>query len=159
MPAYLGVAQAVAYDGHNVASLRRGSRGYFFGTRTNPAQPLGDGNITAEIPTVGESSIEFCLAKDEKDGSGIYPNVGIELLFSANPGAFNIQLQEADTPADGLYITPTPNAFTITAVAQVGNTGFYAARVDLGTIGSRFIRLFVSALANAVGLIAKVTVN
>jgi hypothetical protein len=156
MPSYLGQPQeSQTYDGHNVACLNPGGRIYLFGVRTNPAQPIGDGNVSFEVPVADLASIEVALVQPFMS---ILANVGLELIFNANPGAFNIQVQEADTPADGCYITPSPSAFTITASTNEGAN--WVARVDLGTIGSKFVRLLVVTWPNAaVGLTAKLTLQ
>ena len=136
-------------------ALHPGGSAYLFGVRTNSANPLGPGNIAAEKPASGASSLAVCLAQSAK--VSVVPNVGLEIIFSANPGAFNLQLQETDTDADGCYITPSPSAFTITAATQIGVQ--YVARVDLGTIGSRFARLNVNSNPNNVGIIARLTMQ
>lgn len=155
MPFYPGVALAT-----NVNStpppycLSPGDSFYLLGTPTNTRRSIGPDNVTGETPIAGQASDRVAIAHLHPS---IVPNVGVELIFSANPGAFNLQLQEADSDADGLFITPSPAAFTITSATLVG--ALYVARVDVGTFGSRFIRMLCSLNPNAVAIIARITLQ
>ena len=80
------------------------------------------------------------------------PAFVFELLFSGAPGAFSLQLQEADTDADAYYINPTNTAYTISAVSAN-----QVARTDLIPFGGSKIRAYFASLANAVKATLKVT--
>jgi hypothetical protein len=166
MPLYTGAAKAIApaYNTLVGASFQQipralypGTSAYLFGTRKTAQLPPASDNVSFETPGAGQASIPVDMGSQGGANVSIVPNVGLELIFNANPGAFNIQVQEADTDADGCFITPAPAAFTITAATQVG--AFWVARVDLGTIGSGLVRLLCSANPNAVGILAKLTMQ
>jgi hypothetical protein len=157
MPFYPGASGATTPTAQVPSSIYAGGWAYLFGVPTISNEPPGDSNISGETPTAGEASVAVALAP-AMIGS-IVRNVGVQLLFSANPGAFNIQVQEADTDADGFYLTPAAAAYTITAATEIGSTGKYVARADLGAIGSQFIRLFCDANPNAVSIVAKVVLQ
>lgn len=71
-----------------------------------------------------------------------------ELIFSAAPGAFQVDVQHADTDADVNYVTMN----SVTAV----NTN-QAARIELPACWSKFSRLKVVSLTNDVQLTARFT--
>lgn len=78
-------------------------------------------------------------------------DISVEVSFSGAPGAFEIDIQSADTDTANAYIVE-PTVGTITTV----NTGNYA-RVEL-PVRARFVRLFVKAQpANVVTCTAKIT--
>ncbi len=105
--------------------------------------------FNAEQPTAPQASQQVCLANAPNATS--LPGVAVEISFSAAPGAFNVQVQEADTDIDAAYIT-IPTTGTITAVSA---TNF--ARVEFPTLKAKFLRILLSSRTNAVNLTAKVT--
>ena len=114
-----------------------------------------DALIKGEQPAAPQASIPVCIV--EPDGSGPAPMICIEISFystgtltPAAPGAFNIQIQEADTDADAFYITPAAPAYTVTAV-NANNK----ARVDLNPTGGKFLRALISSRGNAVDCVIK----
>jgi len=160
MPAYPGAAGAFSSPS-SPNLVVSGQPVWLFGTPAATLTQLpmvNDADVAFEAVTVGEASIAFTLP-GSRDFPSIVPNIGFEIDFNGNPGAISIQIQESDTDGDGFYITPSPAAFTITAVSLVN--GRYIARVDIGTFGARFGRLLVSSFANAatVKMKAKVTLN
>jgi hypothetical protein len=91
--------------------------------------------LNAESPAAGQSSIAVFLAPKDVDQPG---SVSIELLFSGAPGAFEFDVQVADTDTDDAYIT-VPAVGQITT-AQAG-TVKSVARLELSPVVARFIRL------------------
>jgi len=84
--------------------------------------------------------------------NGPQPAISVEIRFAGAPGAFNVQVQEADTDADAFYITPSNPAYTMTVV-----TAQNVARADLTTGAGKFIRILLGSRTNAVAMTAKVT--
>jgi hypothetical protein len=105
--------------------------------------------FNTEQPSAGTASQQVCLANAPNATS--LPGVAVEISFSAAPGAFNVQVQEADTDIDAAYIT-IPTTGTITAVSA---NNF--ARVEFPTLKTKFLRILLSSRTNAVNLTAKVT--
>lgn len=81
--------------------------------------------------------------------------ISFEFVWSGNPGAFNLQIQDADTDATGNYVTLT-SAGTITSTPlSAGNA--YVSRVELNPWRAQYGRLYMNTQpANAVTLVAKV---
>lgn len=77
------------------------------------------------------------------------PNcLSIELLFAANPGAFGIEAQFADTNEDKYFVTRAPN------YTSGLSTGF-AGRIEYTDIVAKYVRLKMASLTNAVKVTAK----
>lgn len=109
---------------------------------------LGATVWNAERPLTNAVSSAVCVAR-MLDNS--VPGLSLEISFSALPGAFEIDIQEADTDVDAAYIA-IPNAI-INAV----NAGNYA-RFDLSPFQGKFVRAFMKTQsANAVNVTAKFT--
>ena len=123
---------------------------------TATQSPATDATVTYETPVAPYASIAITSGRKE---AGYAPSLSVQILFNANPGAFNVQLQEADTDADGCYITPSNSAFTMTTSTQIQASGIYVVRADLVPLGGRFQRLFIptNGNPNAVGMIAKLS--
>jgi len=132
--------------------LGRGESIYFFGVLAPGATqlPPNPTNVVGETPAVPQASISVNIG-DYAD-IGPAPGVSIEGQFSGAPGAFSLQIQEADTDADVFFITPTNATYTITTVSA--NNVF---RADLIPTGGRFLRALLASRTNAVSLILKVT--
>jgi hypothetical protein len=110
------------------------------------------------VPAAGVASIPACITSPVQGGPP--PMVTFEFSFYATgtlvpaaPGAFEIDIQEADTDADAFYIQPTNAAYKVTAV----NATTQKARVDLSPTGGKFIRVLLLTRTNAVDFVAKVT--
>lgn len=71
-----------------------------------------------------------------------------EIIFSAAPGAFQVDIQHADTDVDAAYVT-------VNSVSAV-NTN-QAARVELPACWAKFSRCKVVTLTNVVNTTARVT--
>lgn len=123
-----------------------------YGTR-NP-QAIYPGDLptvlwSAEAPATGTTSLAVALFLDPNIGNAA--KLSVEVSFSAAPGAFEIDIQDADTDVDAAYIA-IPNAI-INAV----NAGNFA-RFELSPFVGRFVRLLMKTQpANAVNTTAKVT--
>lgn len=154
MPNYPGTANSFVPTASNLSpiALQKGESVYVFGILAAGATqlPVNDLNVTGESPAPPQASIAVNLqAGDEAQPP---PMVCIEGRFSGAPGAFNVQIQEADTDADGYYVTPSNTAYTVTAVGA--NQNF---RVDLSPTGGKFMRILLSSRTNAVAFTCKVT--
>lgn len=155
MPSYPGVASAKTSAASNLSPLslaQPGDSAYLFGTLSAGATqlPITDSTVTGESPALGTASIAVTLPS--RDTPGV-PLISLEGFFSAAPGVFEIDIQEADTDADGLYILPSAAAYTVTAV----NATTQAFRVDLSPTGGKFLRVKLISRANAVTLVVKAT--
>jgi hypothetical protein len=109
--------------------------------------------FNAEAPLANQSSIALNLPVKDADQP---PYISVELLFSAAPGVFEFDIQEADTDTDDAYIT-VPAVGQITT-AQAGAVKS-VARVDLVPLKAKFVRLkCVTPITNGgVTVIAKVS--
>jgi len=149
------------------ADLKAGDSFWLFGIV--PAANAGgadDALIKGEQPAILTASVPICITPPVQGGPP--PEVCFEFSFyttgtlvPAAPGAFEIDIQEADTDADAFYILPTNAAYKVTGLAaSAGSTGAASiskARVDLQPTGGKFMRVALIARANAVDLVAKVT--
>jgi hypothetical protein len=146
MPAYVAANPIVLYPG---------DQGYAYGTVAPYAStPTGESR-TATVLATGTSSQAFCIAPNINT-PGNAPSISLEIIFSGDPGAFNFQIQDADTDATSNYVT-VPTGGTITAAANLSGSTF-VARVELVPIKGSFVRLKTSTqTANAVTCIAKFT--
>lgn len=101
-----------------------------------------------------ESSLNGGNVKSERFGvpnkPGKNAEISVEIDFAADPGAFQIDLQEADEDIEAAYFA-IPSAGTVNAVDGTN----FRARVDLSPFVARFIRLNVVSLTNDVALTAK----
>lgn len=154
MSNYPGAANATtpaAADLAGVIGLEKGDTQYLFGVLAASATqlPVQDLNVAGETPAAPQASIAVCLEPSETNAS---PMVTVEGVFSGAPGAFSVQIQEADTLADGCFITPTNAAYTVTTV----NTN-QVFRIDLSPTGGKFMRALIASRTNAVSLKLKVT--
>lgn len=155
MPNYPGAAASKVSVASNISPLALSTPGdsaYLFGTLSTGATqlPITDSTVTGESPVAGTASIAITLPS--RDG-GAVPMISFEGFFSGAPGVFEIDIQESDTDADGLYILPTAAAYKVTAVDATTQ----AFRVDLNPTGGKFMRVKLVSRANAVSLVLKVT--
>lgn len=157
MPAYPGAPGAIVPVTSNVSgfALNPGDSAFLVGVLAAGATqlPIQDNNVDFEEAPVGMVSISACIAGRKEAGSA--PAVSLQLIFEIDPGAFNVQLQEASTDADGCYLTPSAAAFTITSATNTG--GKFVAFVDDIPTGGRFLRILVKLNPNDADLIAKLS--
>lgn len=79
-----------------------------------------------------------------------YPwGVSVQVIFSATPGTFEVDVQTSDTDVDGTYVSQSS---TITAV----NAGF-AGRVELVNFWAKFLRVNFKTFPNAITATVLVT--
>lgn len=116
--------------------LLPGDVGYAFGTRSTYAGVADAG----EAVTTGEKSQAFALMTGGMPFAGSPQQLSLELLFNQAPGAFNIQLQTADTDVDAAYQTE-PNIGTVTTTGQSSTT---SVRIE-AYVKARFARVLVSS--------------
>jgi len=155
MPNYPGAAGATVPVQSNASpiALQKGESVYVFGVLAAGATqlPVNDNNVAFEAASALaiQPSIAIDLQPSETNAP---PMVCVEVHTNGTPGAAeSIAVQEADTDADGFYITPTNAAYTI----AVGASGF--ARSDLSPTGGKFMRVSRTKGANAVGATVKIT--
>lgn len=156
MPNYPGAAGSLVSAKSNASpiALQKGESHYVVGSLAASATqlPINDGNVAFEAASAlaVQASIAVNLQTMDDDPA---PGVSVEIAFSAAPGAGeSIAIQEADTDADGFYITPSNATYTV-ATFQANNT----ARADLIPTGGKFLRISRTKGANAVSATVKVT--
>jgi hypothetical protein len=154
MPNYPGAPGATSPVASNASpiALQKGESVYVFGVLPAGATqlPVSDGNVASETVAAGTASIAVNLQSQFGDPA---PAVAVELHFDGAPGAFEVDIQEADTDADAFYITMGATAYTINVVVAATQN----ARVDLSPTGGKFMRLLLKTLTNAVKVRAKIT--
>lgn len=106
--------------------------------------------FNAEKPATGQSSVAVAIAP--KEGRGGLA-LAFEFIFPAAPGAFNYQIQGADTDTNGSYFTE--GSGTVNAVTAESD-GTFRARVELHPWQAKFARVAI-AQQNANGV--AVTIN
>jgi hypothetical protein len=120
-------------------TLFPGQQGLFFDAETG---------LSALVPV---ASIPFGLANSGPYGANA-PSCSIEVLFAAAPGAFEIDIQDADTDTNNYYQT-----LAAAGVINAVDSTYFTARVELSPIKGRFTRLVVVTLTNNVALTARLT--
>lgn len=120
-------------------------------------QTPNDANVNAEIVVAGDRSIAIALSP-RPDG-GAAPGLSVLLVADKDPGAMEVDVQTANTDADGAYQTPTSStAYVMTTWAgPKGPLGKYVASAQFQPLGDRFVTLKVVSNPNAAKLTAKVT--
>ena len=113
----------------------------------------GGGNIfsvAAEQPAVvPQASIAAAVADvDAHNNEGL----AIEVFFTGAPGAFEVDLQEADSFADVAFQIASGGNAKLTAVSA-NNTG----RIDATNVVAKFVRANLASRANGVGIVAKLS--
>lgn len=131
MPVYVASTKSVPLN-----SLYPGDIGYSFGTKAL----VVDGTDTFETISQSEAGLAFALVKGIAPYQGGPQQVSMELIFNQNPGAFNFQLQTADTDKDAYYQTEP----TIGTVTTVGSSSNFSVRVE-AQVTCRFARIFCSS--------------
>ena len=158
MPPYPGVQGATVPVKSNACPLvlTPGDSCYMFGVLASTATqlPVNDTNVAFETVTAGERSISIQLAP--RAGGGAPPGIMVQVIANANPGAAEIDVQDAAVDADGCYLTNTSStAYKLTTWTQLGSTGTYVAWTELQPEGAQFISLLCVANPNAVKFTAK----
>lgn len=106
--------------------------------------------IDAESLAVGQASQRLAVASPYGRSAA---TVSVLLAFSADPGVFDVRVQQADVDAEANYLD-VPAAASITAVDAVN----FTARADFAPFLGKFIRIKMQDdPANAVTLTAKVS--
>jgi hypothetical protein len=120
-----------------------------YNTLTPPALYAGDTGVAInnEAVVAGYFSQQFALAKDLVNGEP--QSLAVEVVFSANPGNFEVDLQTADTDANANYVTK--------ASLSGGLNGSYVGRIEVAQMSAKFARLAIPTLQNAVNLTARMT--
>lgn len=145
MPVYAAGKPIVLYPG---------DQGLAFGTIA-PYSTTVVGEAQS-IAATGAASQAFAIATNNLTPDNP-PSISLALTFSANPGAFNYQVQDADTDVDSEYITMQTGTITGPAVNQSGGTYVFRAEF-IGVLKGMFVRVKVSSqTANVVTVIAKFT--
>lgn len=103
--------------------------------------------FSAETPNAPQASIQFSVSYGPSQVQTRV--VSLEIIFAADPGAFEVDLQEADTDADGFYQTVSGGA--IAAVAATVFTAKASCQVKC-----RFLRVKIVTRTNAVALTARI---
>lgn len=154
MPNYPGAPGATAPVASNASPivLQKGESAYVFGALAATATqlPINDNNVASETIAAGTASIAVNLQPED---ANLTPMVTVEVHFDAAPGAFELDIQEADTDADAFYITPAAAVYAVAAVNAVTQN----ARVDLSPTGGKFMRVLLKTLTNAVKIRVKLT--
>jgi len=98
------------------------------------------------VPTTGAAQYSVPVSLKRQ---ATMPNcLAVELAFAANPGAFSVEVQFADTDADKYYVTRAP-AYTS------GLSAGFVGRIEYTSIVAKFARLKMVTLTNAVKVTAK----
>lgn len=104
---------------------------------------LWDAETVTGSPDPAESK-QFCLHRNPN-----LPNCfSVELEFSANPGAFQLDVQTADTDEDKYYVTK--------ASLSTGLNENFVGRIEVTNVVAKFARLKMITLTNAVEVTARV---
>jgi len=153
MPAYPGLLNddtPLTYPSTNgrltpaPQGLSRGGFTWLFGVVSVPQIPPAFENLQALVPIASNrASVQIGNALPLE-------SISVEVEFSAAPGVFEIDIQDADTDADAFY-QQIPNA-KITAVSAQN-----VARFELNPFTGKFIRVVLKSLTNNVGIRLKVT--
>jgi hypothetical protein len=136
--------------------LAPGDEVYVFGTKVyvpgEVAKP-NDTNVQFETVVVDERSIAVTLMP--RPGGGSPPAIIVQVSTNANPGAAEIDIQDAAVDADGAYETPTGStAYKITTFTQ--ENAIWTAFAEISPAIGRFITLLIVANPNAVAWTAKI---
>lgn len=143
-------------------SLLPGDERYLFGTTvaagTGPTpgvvQSPSDANVVTEAAATGVLSQQVHLAPRANGGA---PGVMVQVIASADPGAAEVDIQDAAIDITGAYLVPNNASYKLTVwTAMADGTGRYMCYTELQPEGAKFLRLKVVANPNAVTWIAKI---
>lgn len=120
------------YPGDGLAALlRTNQQAFLFNNETIPA---GTSSIAVQLERIPRASYPFACS--------------LQLKFSANPGAFEVDVQISDTGADADFVT----------VAQIqAVSATFVARYDITNLWPKFVRGHITTLGNAVNTTLLVT--
>lgn len=149
------------------AVMSPGDHVYVWGTSVaagNPPTPgqiqaPNDYNVIKEVVVAGERSIAVAL--NARPGGGTPASVIVQITASANPGAAEIDVQDAAIDADGAYITPVPlgggtNPWKINSwTGPLGDGVSYTAWAELSPEIGPFTTLKCISNPNGVNFAAK----
>jgi hypothetical protein len=123
------------------------------GNPPTPGIPQGanDSNVQFEAAIATQRSIAIALAP--RPGGGAPPGLIIQITASADPGASEIDVQDAVVDADGAYLTPTSATYKITAWTHSG--ALFTAWAEFQPESGPFVSLLVVTNANGVKWTAK----
>jgi hypothetical protein len=119
MPGYPGSSQAIL--------IRDNQQLYLW---NNESVRAGTASIACQVERVNRS---------------FYPwGISLEIFFSGNPGAFEVDLQDADIDQDSHYVTVD----AITA----GLNASYVTRIELPSFYTKYVRVKLVTLTNSVNI-------
>ncbi|HEY6339323.1 MAG TPA: hypothetical protein VIW68_12590 [Candidatus Sulfotelmatobacter sp.] len=130
--------------------LSRGGFTWLFGTVTVPQVPPAYETLMAKVP------IASVPAAVQIGNALPLESISIELEFSGIPGAFELDIQEADTNADAFFQQiqlPAGAGGAKITVVSAANT----ARFDFNPLAAKFVRVVLQSLANNVGIRVKIS--
>lgn len=135
--------------------LQVGDEAYVLGTTPlvpGQSQKATDSNVVFEAVAIGERSLAVTF--QARPGGGSPPAIQVQVNASANPGAAEIDIQDAAIDADGAYLTPTGSAsYKLTTWTQ--NDAIFTAWAEISPEVGRFSSLKIVANPNAVSFAAK----
>ena len=101
-----------------------------------------------ETPAPGTSSLAVALGAPPAKNL----QASVEFAFAANPGAFQIDIEDADTDTAGSYVTKG----SVTS----GLNSSFTTRAEIGyPFSAKLMRLTLVSRANSVALTAKVSLG
>lgn len=118
-------------------------------TTTDHGEAIVPQPVAFETFTATQAGQRFAVGGIDGVASGL-SYVGMEVQYSAAPGTFEVDLQEADTDTDGAYQAVG------TGVTAVGGTFF--GRADY-TVTANFVRAYIKTLTNGVSTAVKLTLQ
>lgn len=85
-------------------------------------------------------------------------NISVELLFSADPGAFEVDIQTADTDSTNAYQGQTGTGWALTSASTGSGSGtIFSARTELA-VKAHFVRPYVKTqTANGVNITCNIS--
>lgn len=95
---------------------------------------------SAASVVAGNKSYQVCLPPNL---DGLPKSYSIRYSFSGAPGTYVLEVQHADVDTDADYVTMQTSS---SVVLNTSNAG----RIEMTLIQTRWVRLFMSALANSV---------
>ncbi len=121
------------YPGSSQASLLRANeQQYLF---QNQAIPAGQSSIAVQLERIKSSSYPF--------------GVSVQIQFSADPGTFRVDVQDADLDTDASYVTMN----SITA----GLNSSFVGRLELPSLWTKYLRVQLVTRTNVVNTSVLVT--
>ena len=121
-------------------------------------QTPNDANVIQEAVAALSRSLAVALAP--RPGGGAPASLMVQITASANPGAAEIDVQDAGIDADGAYITPVPlgggtNPWKINTWTAIGG-GLYTAWAELSPDVGPFVTLYCVSNPNGVKFAGKI---